>query len=159
MYARQNLKFRLPLKWSLVKWSLICSEGMQLSGDSQLLPALKSWVMIFLNIKNKNTGNKNKNVQIKNTWLPIAVGSEGLPVTHGTTRRNGGVVSKHKMTNFKTNSTPKYFMHSSDYYFNLLNGNALTFYFTLSNARWFYSSSGECSQLSGLIKQFAHAPC
>jgi hypothetical protein len=40
---------------------------MQLSGDSQLLPALKSWLMIFLNIKNKNTGNKNKNVQIKNT--------------------------------------------------------------------------------------------
>ena len=40
--------------------------------------------------KNKNTGNKNKNVQVKNTSLPIAVGSEGLPVTHGTTRRNGG---------------------------------------------------------------------
>ena len=66
------------------------------------LPALKSWVMIFLNIKNKNTGNKNKNVQAKNTGLPIAVGSVGLPATHGTTRKNG-LVSKHKMTNFKTN--------------------------------------------------------
>ena len=67
MYARQNLKFCVPVKWSHVKWSLISSEGMQLSGDSQLLPALKSWVMIFLNIKNKNTGNINKNVQVKNT--------------------------------------------------------------------------------------------
>ena len=74
MYARLNLKFRVLVEWSHVKWSLICSEGMQLSGDSQLLPALKSWVMIFLNIKNKNTGNKNKNtgnknknVQVKNT--------------------------------------------------------------------------------------------
>jgi hypothetical protein len=33
-----------------IQRSLICSEDMQLSGDSQLLPALKSWVMIFINM-------------------------------------------------------------------------------------------------------------
>jgi hypothetical protein len=101
--------------------------------------------MIFLNIKNKNTGNKNKNVQMKNTWLPIAVGSVGLPAaTHTGRPERTGLCPNIKWQILKQIELQYTLCTHQTTIFNLLNGNALTFYFTLSNARWFYSSSEEC---------------